>query len=270
MKRRAKVGVPWLGIVNVLAYIFLILPIVAVVVSSFGDARKPDFPPAGGLTYKWYFDLDEWQFIDSFWLSIMLGVLATIVASVLGTLTALALMRYRFPGRDAIQTFLMTPLILPRILIGISLLQFYTLLTLRSGLPTLLAGHVIIITPYVMRMVAASLARFDRNLELAARNLGAGPWEAFRRITLPLIMPGVVAGAAFAFIVSFDDVTMTIFLTSPQIVTLPVRILMRIELGLDTVVMAAGSLMVFVAFMLTVFFERTIGIGKIFGVQTTR
>ncbi|MBI2846273.1 MAG: ABC transporter permease [Chloroflexi bacterium] len=268
--QRKKMGIPWLGIFNVLGYVFLLLPIVAVLVSSFSEMRKPDFPPAGGVTYKWYFDLGRWQFISSFWYSVILGLLATFAATILGTFAALALVRYRFPGRDAIQTFLMTPLILPRILIGISLLQFYTLLTISAGLPTLLAGHVIVITPYVMRLVASSLARFDRNLELAARNLGANPWEAFRRITLPLIMPGVVAGAAFAFIVSFDDVTMTIFLTTPQIVTLPVRILMRIDLGLDTVVMAAGSLGIFVAFLLMVFFEKTIGIGKIFGVQTAR
>ncbi|MBI2847485.1 MAG: ABC transporter permease [Chloroflexi bacterium] len=268
MRRRR--GIPWLLLVNILVYIFLVIPVVTVVVSSLSASKFPDFPP-NGLGLSWYAKaLSDRDFMTSFGISIALAALASFIATALGTLFALAIVRYRFPGRDAIHTFVMSPLILPHILIGISLLQLYSMMKLSTSIWTLLLGHVIIITPYIVRLVSASLAGFDRNLELAARNLGATPWQSFWRITLPIILAGVVAGMAFSFILSFDEVTMTVFLTSPGFVTIPVRIFMYLEIGLDTLIMAVGSLMVILAFVMMIFLERFIGLGKVFGIELAR
>ncbi|MBI2846833.1 MAG: ABC transporter permease [Chloroflexi bacterium] len=252
-------------IFNIGMYIFLMSPIIAVLGASVSGSVVADFPPKG-LSLNWYMKaFAHRQFMESFVTSLILATITSVGATALGTLGALGLVRYRFPGRDAAMTFLMSPLILPQVLIGVSLLQFYSKIGWRASIVTLVIGHIIITLPYVVRLVSAGLAGFDRSLELAARNLGAGPLTTFRRITLPLIMAGIVGGAAFAFIVSFDNVTMTIFLTSPRVLTIPVRIFAYMETNLDSLVMAVGSLMVIFAAVMMLIIERAVGVGKVFG-----
>ncbi|MBI2846435.1 MAG: ABC transporter permease [Chloroflexi bacterium] len=267
MKRKIRVGFTVLTIYNVIIYLIILAPIVAVLLASISPSEAPVFPP-NGFTLKWYlYAIGNSLYMGAFGISLVLGILTALSATALGTLSALALVRYRFVGRDVLQAFFLSPLILPLVLIGVALLQFYSLVGIRASIFTLLVGHIIITAPYVVRLVSVGLAGFDRNLELAARNLGASAWETFRRITLPIIMTGVVAGAAFAFIVSFGDVTLTVFITSPKVVTLPVRIFAYLEIRYDTFIFALGSMMIVFAAIAMVIIERAVGLGRVFGIE---
>lgn len=258
---RWSVAGAWTAVV----YAFVLAPIVVVVLSSFTAAEYTSFPPHG-LSFRWYLEIaDNPEFIDSFRVSAVVAVVTGIVATVLGTLAALVLVRQRFPGRDAVNAFFLSPLMLPAVILGIALLQFYTLVGITRTPFALVCGHLVITVPYVIRLVSASLAGFDRNLELAAMNLGAPPWQAFRRVTLPLIRPGIVAGATFAVIVSFDDVSVSLFLAGPHSTTLPVRIFSYIEQTFDPLATAVCSILILLAAVGVVVIERSIGLGRMFG-----
>lgn len=260
MRRPSAVGV-WTALV----YAFVMAPIVVVVLASFTAAEYTSFPPHG-LSIRWYLEIaDNPEFIESFRVSAVVAVVTGVLATVLGTLAALVLVRNRFPGRDALNAFFLSPLMLPAVILGIALLQFYTRVGITRTPFALVCGHLVITVPYVIRLVAASLAGFDRSLELAAMNLGATPWQAFRRVTLPLIRPGIVAGATFATIVSFDDVSVSLFLAGPHSTTLPVRIFSYIEQTFDPLATAVCSVLILVAAVGVVVIERSIGLGKMFG-----
>lgn len=248
-------------------FIFVLSPIVVVLLASVTAAEYTSFPPQG-LSLRWYAAIaGQREFIESFWISVQVAVIACLVATALGVLSALALVRYRFPGRDALSTLFLSPLMLPTVVLGLALLQFYAAVGITRTPFSLVLGHAILTTPYVIRLVSASLSGFDRALELAAQNLGASPFTAFRRVTLPIISPGVIAGAAFAFIVSFDDVSVSLFLSSPGVVTLPVRIFSYLEQHFDPVVTAVCSVLIVIAALLIFLIERTLGLGKLFGAE---
>ena len=163
----------------------------------------------------------------------------------LGVAAAYALFRKAVPGTEAITSFLMAPLVLPAVVIGVALLQYYSLTGLRGSLFGLLMAHVVITVPYIVRSALASLSRArPRDVEEAARVLGATGFEAFRLVTLPLILPGLVAGALFAFITSLDNVPVTIFLISASQTTLPVLIFTSVEMGVDPSVAAVSTLLI--------------------------
>ena len=128
-------------------------------------------------------------------------------------------------------------------------------------------AHIIITMPFAIRLVSVSLAGIDRNVELAAHSLGASSWTTFWHVTFPLIRPGILAGAVFAFILSFDDVAVSLFLSSPGVMTLPVRIFVYIEQNYDPLVTAVSSLLILVAVVVVVLVERTVGLGKLFGAE---
>jgi putative spermidine/putrescine transport system permease protein len=253
------------GLFSAVVYAFVLAPIAVVLVSSLTAAEYTSFPPHG-LSLRWYAAIpDHPEFLDSFRVSLVVAFLAGAMATVLGTLAALALVRHRFAGRDALNTLFLSPLMLPAVILGIALLQFYTLTGIMRTPFSLVCGHLVITVPYVVRLVGASLAGFDRTLELAALNLGATPAQAFRRITLPLIAPGVAAGGAFATIISFDDVSIALFLASPTAVTLPVRIFSYIEQTFDPLVTAVCSVLIVATAAAIVVIERSVGLGRLFG-----
>jgi putative spermidine/putrescine transport system permease protein len=158
----------------------------------------------------------------------------------------------------------MSPLILPTIVIGIGLLQFYNRIGIGSTVASLILGHVIVTTPYAIRLVAASLTGLDESVERAARNLGAPPLVAFVRVTLPRILPGLVAGAVFAFITSFDNITLSIFLTTPRLVTLPVRIYNLWDQPIYPWLTAICSLIVLWTVLLIAVIERVVSVRDLF------
>jgi putative spermidine/putrescine transport system permease protein len=248
--------------VNALIYLFLLAPILVVIVVSFGDAAYLQFPPRG-LSLRWYRDLGEYpDFVRSFWVSLGLAAATTAVSGVVGTLGAFALVRHRFPGRDLLSALVMAPIALPGLITGIALLQFFSLLRTEPSFWRLLLGHVVVTLPYVVRSVAAVLAGLDRSLEEAARGLGAGAWTATRLVTLPLIKSGLIAGAVFTFILSFDNVVVSIFLTTPRLVPLPIQIYNYVESSARPIIASISTVQIAVIVLMLLAAERLVGFSR--------
>jgi putative spermidine/putrescine transport system permease protein len=248
-----------LGATNALIYLYLLAPILIVVPVSFSAAAFVVFPPRG-LSLRWYVNfLTSRELTEALWLSVRLGVAVTLAATVAGTLAALALTRYRLPGGEAIRTFLMAPIVLPGIVLGIALLIFLNRTPLAQSFGGLFAAHLVVALPYVVRTVAATLEGFDRIVEEAAASLGAPPLAAFWTVTLPLIKPGVIAGATFAFITSFDELVVSLFLTGPRLSTLPVQIYNYIEFASDPTIAAISVLLIVFTTAVVLLVEQVVG-----------
>jgi putative spermidine/putrescine transport system permease protein len=248
-----------LGAMNALIYLYLLAPILIVVPVSFSAAAFVVFPPRG-LSLRWYANfLTSRELTEALWLSVRLAVTVTLAATVTGTLAALALTRYRLPGREAIRTFLMAPIVLPGIVLGIALLIFLNRTPLAQTFGGLFAAHLVVALPYVVRTVAATLEGSDRIVEEAAASLGAPPLAVFWTVTLPLIKPGVIAGATFAFITSFDELVVSLFLTGPRLSTLPVQIYNYIEFASDPTIAAISVLLIAFTTAVVLLVERVVG-----------
>lgn len=249
--------------VIVLVYVFLLLPIAIVILASISPTSYLTFPPQG-VTLDWYVKaFSQDQYVTGFRFSVILALVTVIFSTVIGTAASLALMRYRFPGKEMINAFIMSPLIFPMVIIGIALLQFFSALHIAGSFLGLVIGHVIITFPYLIRTISASLYRFDQTLEEAAMTLGANRLKTFFLITLPLIKPGIIAGAVFAFIVSFDNVPVSIFLQGVKSSTLPVVIFSYIEYGVDPTIAAISTILICLTGSAIFLIERWMGLSKI-------
>ncbi len=266
MRRRRRIA-PWASWGMLYGFcgamlLFLAAPIVVVLLVSLADAEFVYFPPPG-FTLRWYAKLVHMEgFLPSFLLSLRLALLVSGLALMLGTAAALALVRYTFPGRQWMSAFLMSPLIFPPIITGIALLQFFSTLGIRATFFTLMVGHTLITLPYVVRNVMASLQGLRSNVEEAARMLGANPWQTFWHITLPLIKPGLAAGGIFAFITSFDNYTISMWLKSAEETTLPLRIFFYIERIMDPSVAAVSGAMIVFSIVLVIVTEKAAGLSR--------
>ncbi|MCA1026244.1 ABC transporter permease [Cytobacillus sp. FSL W7-1323] len=247
-----------------IVYLFLLAPIVVVLLSSLTTTEYIVFPPEG-VTLRWYIELIEHpEFIDSFILSISVAFGTAIIATIIGTMSALAVVRREFKGKNAIVQLIGSPLLIPSVVFGVALLQFYSWIGLATSPLSLILGHIILTVPFVMRLVVASLVGFDRVIEQAAMNLGASSIRVFFEITLPVIKSGVIAGAIFAFITSFDDLTVALFIVSTDVVTLPVRIYTYMQYQYDPIIASVSSIMIIMTVVLMIIIERVMGVGKIF------
>lgn len=245
--------------------VFLALPIVSLIVMSFSAAEYVTFPPIG-FSLKWYGRILQMPgFVDSLLLSLRLATLATVLSALLGVGAALALARTRFRGRNAVIAGLMSPLVVPSIVTGLALLQFFVDRGMRSADWNLLAGHVVITLPYVARTVMASLEVFDWSLVDTARVLGAGPLRAFWRVTLPIIRPGILAGCIFAFLTSFDNYTISFFLADARLVPLPVTVFNYISNIFDPGVAALSAALIYASAIVLIVAERLIGASRLRG-----
>jgi putative spermidine/putrescine transport system permease protein len=248
----------------------ILAPLVAILMTSFTTLPYVSFPPAG-FTLRWYAEaLTKGEFLQSFYLSAGVAAVTAMIATVLGLPVAAAIVRYRFPGRDVMNAFFTSPLILPTVVIGIALLHFYNQLGIGSTVAGLVLGHVIVTTPYAIRLIAASITGLDPNVERAAQSLGAGPIGAFLRVTLPLVLPGIMAGAIFAFITSFDNVTISVLLATPRLVTLPVRIFNFWDQPISPWLIAICSLIIGWTVVLIAIVERVVSVRGLFGDSDTR
>lgn len=248
-----------LGLWVLLVYAFLLLPVVVVVLAAFSATSYLSVPPKG-LTFRWFLQvLDDPAYLGAIWYSLVLAILAAIGSLVVGTTAAYALARRQVPGGHAISALLMSPLIFPGVVIGVALLQFYSMLGLRTSFTGLLVAHVVITLPYTVRAILASLSGADPYLEEAARVLGASRLAAFWTVVLPLIRPGVLAGGLFAFITSFDNVPVSIFILEPRRTTLPVKIFASIEYGVDPTIAAVSTMLIAATALFLVLAERWIG-----------
>src|SRR5437868_14594 len=241
----------------VLVYVALLAPLVVVVAISFGPSETFEFPPRG-FTLHWFNEFfASKSFVDSFFrVSLVVGLLAAVLATLLGTAAAVALVRFRFFGREALETFFLLPLLVPEILLGAALYLLYARLGVQASIWTLLWGHLVICTPYVIRSVTAGLVGLDPRLEEAAMSLGATRVQAFFKVTLPLLRSSLVSGAIFAFIISFSDINLSLFLSGPGITTLPMHIFSEIQWGGDPTIAAASALQIVIVGLLILLVQR--------------
>jgi putative spermidine/putrescine transport system permease protein len=246
----ARLGRRTLNGVAVFTLAYIVTPLVAVTWLAFWWQEIPTFPPEG-YTLRWFaFALTQDRFINGFKTSLIVGVVATLLGLALGVPAALAIARRAFPGRAAISQIMLMPLVVPGVVAGTSIYVFHVETEIATGLPILgsipglIGGHTLIVIPWTVRLVTASLAGFDRAIEEAAQNLGADPWKAFFRVTLPSIRPGIVAGALFGFVTSFGNLEMSLFLLAPGMTTLPIAILQYLEWRLDPTIAAVSVMQI--------------------------
>jgi spermidine/putrescine transport system permease protein len=235
----------------VVIYLFLYAPIVVLMLFSFNSANSTQIWEGFSLT--WYGDLlTNKSVLDAFRNSMIVGVSATAIATVIGTLTALALTRHRFRGKSVADSTIYAATVMPEIVVGVSLLAFFVSVQFGLGLTTIIIAHVAFTISFVTIVVRARLSGMDRSLEEAAQDLGANPVTTFLRVTLPLILPGVMAGALLAFTLSFDDFVITFFVAGVGSSTLPLKIYSMIKFGISPVINALSTV-VLVATVILIF-----------------
>lgn len=248
---------------HTLFVVFVLAPILIVCAVAFTPLGYLSLP-THGLSLRWFRAIaDNPEFVDAFWASLWLGTLSASVAIVVTVPCALAVARYRFPGRDALVTFLQLPLMIPPAVLGIAFLRFFTEVGLGGTFLGLVLSHVIIVVPFSLRLVIAASSGLDPQLEHAAISLGAPWWQSFGRVILPLILPGVASGWVLAFITSFDEVTMTVFIASPRTTTLPVRLFLYIQDNIDPLVAAISAALIFLTFVAMLLLDRLYGLERL-------
>ena len=257
--KRRSLGSLALGLHSWLIYVFLYSPIVILVLFSFTTdsfgARMT------GFTFQWYGRLlqDE-RLIGAAWNTLKVALASTIVSTIIGTLTALAMERYRFRGRTATDALLYLPIVIPEIVMALALLAFFafgfgliealTGARLKMSLTTVIISHIAFSISFVVVVVRASLKGFDRRLEEAAQDLGADAWQTFWRITFPLILPGIIGGALLAFTISLDDFIISFFTTGPGTSLLPIEVYAQVKRAVTPKINAISTLMLLISMTL--------------------
>jgi putative spermidine/putrescine transport system permease protein len=255
----ARVRAWLLGTWVTLVFGFLLLPVVVVALASLSRTSYLTVPPQG-LTLRWFGAvLADPEYVQAIVWSVGLAVIATIGSVTAGVAASYALIRLRVPGAALVSALLNAPLVFPGVVIGVALLQFFAMVRMNGTLAGLAVAHMVITVPYVVRAVMASLEGIDPEIESAARVLGASGPAAFFTVTLPLIRPGVAAGALFSFIVSFDNVPVSIFLLGPGQMTLPVKIFTAIEYGVDPSIAAISTMLIVLTGLGLAAAERWVG-----------
>ncbi len=229
---------------TILIYLFMFAPVAVVVLLSFNANQFGSFPMEG-LSLRWFVALlDNQAIVRAFQTSLLLGALTAVISTTLGVLGSLAMVRYDFPGKSLIATALIAPILVPEVVLAVALLLFLGAMGMPKSFPLLLAGHVIFTLPFVVLVVQARLVAVKREYEEAAMSLGAGPIETFFQITLPLILPAVLAGGLFAFTISFDDITGTLFWKPGGVETVPTQIFAMLRNSISPEINALGTVMI--------------------------
>jgi putative spermidine/putrescine transport system permease protein len=250
--------------ITAIAIIYILLPLAAVVPASFTSANFPSFPPKG-FSVQWYTKLlDRPEFLSAFFYSLQFGLMVALISVVFGTLSSIAIAKYNIPGKSYIVSLFTSPLTVPQLVLGVALLIYFTPMMLAGTSTGFLIAHVVICIPYVIRLVYTGLSGFDYNLERAAMTLGAGPLKVFWKITLPLIRPAIISGGLFAFLTSFDNVTVSLFMVPSDRRTLPLEIFSHIQDAYDPLIASVSSMVILVSIILIVVLERINGVGKLF------
>lgn len=254
-----------LGVITFIVVLFVISPLLVIIPTSLTSVKYLSFPPVG-FSFMWYKKiLDRPEFIESFLFSLQLAAVTAIIATIMGTLAGIALHKYKFRGSGAINSLLLSPLTVPALIIGIAALLFFTRIGLAGTFIGLLLAHLLISIPYVVRLVLTGLSSFDYTLERAAYILGAKPFHVFRDITLPLLKPAIMSGMIFAFLTSFDNVTVSLFMVSPTTTTLPLSIFNYMQETLDPLVASISSVVILLSLVFIIVLERVYGLDRLFG-----
>lgn len=248
--------------------LFMLAPLVVVVLVSFTDKGFIAMP-FDGASLRWYRAiLDAPDFVDAFWRSLGLAATAATLATLVAVPAGMAIAWHRFAGRDALLGLLLSPLMVPHVVLGIALLRFLTQIGGAGTLWSLTAAHTVIVLPYVLRLVVAAATGFDRTITQAAQSLGASAWSVFRRIELPLIIPGVAGGWLIAFINSFDELTMSIFVASASTQTLPVKMYNHIAHTIDPLVASVSTVLIVLTLVLMMALDRFYGLDRVLSGKT--
>lgn len=245
-------------------FIFLMAPIVIVVVVAFSSTSFVAFPPRGPLSLQWFQRFFEYKpFINSFIVSVEIAVLSAFLGSLIGVPAALSLVRSRMRIANAIMAFLLSPLSMPLIVLGFALLFYLSRLGLGVSFASLLIAHTVVSLPYIVRTVAGVYRGLSPELEELAAILGASRWQVFRHVTLPMVKPGIFAGALFAMLISIDNLPISYFFGSSDTNTLPVVMLSYLEHQFDPSVAAASAVQLAFAIVGLLMLERTYGLQRI-------
>jgi putative spermidine/putrescine transport system permease protein len=242
--------------------VFLVGPTVIMLLTSFTASQSLKFPP-DGLSLRWYaalLDADQMQ--AAAWNSLVVAFWTTVLSVVLGTAAALGIARSRSPLARACDVLFMSPLLLPALAFGFAALIFIHRLGFSPSIPFLVLGHTVVCVPFVLRTTIAALSQLDPALLDASQSLGAGGWRTFRRVTLPLIAPGLGAGAFLAFMASFDNVPVSLFLADERSEMLPIHLWQQIETNLDVRTAAVSGLIVMFTLILMLLAERLAGLTR--------
>ncbi|NFD76458.1 extracellular solute-binding protein [Clostridium botulinum] len=225
-----------------LVYAFLYLPIIVLIVFSFNKSKlNATFT---GFTLDWYKNLiNNTQILEALKNSLVIAFISTFFAVIIGTLAAIGMYRYKFKGKGAMEGLLYIPVVIPEIVMGISMLAFFSSLNLPAGIITLILAHITFCISYVIIVVRARLDGFDAALEEAAQDLGATPWQTLTKVTLPVIAPGIISGALLAFTLSLDDVIISFFAAGPDSNTLPLKIFSMVKFGVTPEINALSTVM---------------------------
>ena len=259
----------FLWITAVVVYAFILAPVIFVPLVSVFSNKIMGFPP-DGYTLEWYANIwHQPTFLNGFILSVEVALVATTIGLAVGLLASLALVRFRFRGSDAVATFLLSPLIVPGIVAGTAILIFFTEVYAASGihltatLPGLVLAHTTVTIPWTVRLISANLLGIDPSLEEAARNLGAGPFTALWRVTLPVIRPAIIAAALFAFLASYDNLEISLFLVGPGHTTLPIAILQYLEFNLDPTIAAVAVVQIVIVALVILISNRFVRLAQV-------
>jgi putative spermidine/putrescine transport system permease protein len=248
---------------HALFVVFMLAPIAVVCAVAFTPESYLSIPTRA-FSFRWF--MEVWRrpdFLDAFITSACLGVVSATIGIAIAVPAALAIGRYRFSGRDHFTALFMSPLMIPHVVLGVSFLRFFTQVGLGGTMTGLVLSHIVVIFPFALRLVLVSVFGMDQSIDHAAISLGASDFTTFRRVTLPLILPGIVSGWALAFITSFDDVTMTIFIASPRTVTLPVRMFQYVQDSIDPLVTAVAACVIATTVVIVTVVARVIGLERL-------
>jgi len=251
----------WVRAWLVATFLFLYAPIITLILFSFNDSKRNIV--WRGFTLKYYGKAwGNTSLIDAFINSLVIALLATVISTVIGALLALALWRFRFPGKAGFEGASALPIVIPEICMGVALMAFF----IRIGWPTdlpwplnlgpIIIGHVAFCFPFVTVVVRARMAGFDRSLEEASKDLGASEWQTLRFVTLPYMRPGLIAGALLAMTLSLDDFVITFFTSGPETPTFPVKVYSMVRFGATPDVNAASTILIVVTVLLTIIAMR--------------
>jgi putative spermidine/putrescine transport system permease protein len=256
----------WLNLTAAALYVFLLAPVAIVVLAALNAGTYLRFPPEG-VSLRWFQAFAASRtMVRSFKFSVELGSIVTVIATLIGTCASLWLVRFSGRFRTVMRLLMIAPIAVPGILTGIALLIYFYAVGWgkNGGLWELVVGHTLICIPYVVLIVSAVLTRFDRSLEDAARNLGAGPLATFRRVTLPLIKGAVISGAIFAFVTSYDEFNISLLLHGVGTVPLPIELFDYLRFSFDPTLAVAGTISIAMAVLVVLITERLVGLEALY------
>lgn len=252
----------FLAIIVALVYVFLFGPLVIIAATSFGASEVVEFPPHG-FSFRWFSNVFASDtFMGTLIFSLEISLIATIIALIIGIPAAYSLSRENYKGKQIIKSFFLSPLIIPGIVVGFALFKFLTVQLQLSIFTSLLIGHTIVILPYIIRVVGSSLEGFDYAIEEAAMSLGCTKINTFFKVVFPNITSGVIAAFMLAFINSFNNVPVSIFLTGPGVSTLPISMMSYVEYTYDPTVSALSLILMILTVLIMFIVEKTLGINN--------